>query len=120
KPSIVTDKLLAAKGKKFKVGSATFHIQDVAGAPGKQYTIKIGVTEESKENPNDYSRIQTLQQRLEVQDDKGHKHPCYCNIMNWGGPNNAEFQLVVQPSNAKIGPPMRLVYSAWVMMPYEI
>jgi hypothetical protein len=122
KPSIVTDKLLAAKNKKYKVGSATFHIMDVNGQPGKQYTIRLGVSEENKENPNDYSRIQSMQQRLEVQDDKGNKHQCYVNITNWGnGPNNAELQLMIQPTNnAKIGPPTKLIYYAWVLMQHEV
>src|SRR5262249_15438676 len=104
KPSIVTDRILSSKGKRFKVGDATFHIEDITEMPGKQYQIKMSVTENSKDNPNDYSRIQTIQQRLDLQDDKGNKIPCYVNITNWGGPNNAQFTLMVQPNgNAKVG-----------------
>jgi hypothetical protein len=121
KPTIVTEKILACKGKNLKAAGATFHIEDITGAPGKQYTIKISVTEDNKENPNDYSRIQTLQQRLELRDDKGNKLPCLVQITNWGGPNNAQFTLTVQPTNnAKLGPPAKLTYYAWVLMQHEV
>ena len=121
KPSIVTDRILSSKGKKFKVGDATFHIEDITEMPGNQYQIKLSVTENSKDAPNDYSRIQTIQQRLELQDDKGNKLYSYMNMMNWGGPNNAQFTLVVQPpGNAKIGKPAKLIYSAWILMEHEI
>ena len=104
KPTVVTDKILACKGKKLKAGDATFHIEEITGTPGKPYQIKMTVTEENKENPNDYSRIQSIQQRIGLQDNKGNKLPCFCNITNWGGPNNIQFTLMMQPTNnAKLG-----------------
>jgi hypothetical protein len=121
KPTVVTEKLLTSKGKKLKAGDATFMVEDVSGTPGKQYQIKLSVTEENRGNQFDYTRIQSMQQRLEVQDDKGRKHQCYVNITNWGGPNNAQFQLMVNPNNnAKLGPPTRMVYYAWVLMQHEL
>ncbi|HEV3084762.1 MAG TPA: HEAT repeat domain-containing protein [Gemmataceae bacterium] len=122
KPSIVTDKLLASKGKKFKVGDATFHVEEITEMPGKQYQIRLNVTENSKEAQNDWSRLQSMQQRLELQDDKGNKVPSYVNITNWGnGPMSAQFQIMVQPNNnAKVGAPAKLVYSSWVLMEHEL
>jgi hypothetical protein len=121
KPSVVTDKILACKGKHLKAGAATFHIEDITGAPGKQYVIKMSVSEDNKENPNDYSRINSIQQRLELRDDKGNKLPCFVNITQWGGPNNAQFTLTTQPTNnAKLGPPAKLIYYAWVLMHHEV
>ena len=122
KPSIVTDKLLASKGKKYKVGDATFHVEEITEMPGKQYQIRLNVTENSKEAQNDYSRLQSMQQRLELQDDKGNKVPSYVNITSWGnGPMSAQFQIMVQPSNnAKLGAPAKLVYSSWVLMEHEV
>ena len=120
KPSVITDKLLKSKGKKFKAGSATFTIDDVTEQAGKQYQIKMSVTEDSKDGPQDYTRIQSLQQRLELQDDKGNKQQFYFSSINWGGPNNAQFTFTVQPGAGKLGPANKLIYYAWVLMEHEI
>jgi hypothetical protein len=121
KPSVVTDRILGSKGKKFKVGEASFSIEDAKELPGKQYQISMTVTENSKEAPQDYSRIQSIQQRLELQDDKGNKFPAYVNITNWGGPTNASFQLMTQPNGtAKLGKPAKLLFYAWVLMEHEV
>ena len=121
KPSVITDKVLGSKGKKFKVGEASFSVEDVKELPGKQYQISMSVTETSKDNPQDYSRIQSIQQRLELRDDKGNKFPAYVNITNWGGPTNASFQLMTQPNgNQKLGRPAKLLYYAWVLMEHEV
>jgi hypothetical protein len=121
KPSVVTDRVLGSKGKKFKVGDASFSVEDVKELPGKQYQISMSVTENSKDTPQDYSRIQSIQQRLELQDDKGNKFPAYVNITNWGGPTNASFQVMTQPNgNAKLGKPAKLLFYAWVLMEHEV
>ena len=60
KPAVVTDHLLSAKGKKLQTGVATFLIEDISELAGKQYQIKMSVTEESKDGPNDWTRIQSL------------------------------------------------------------
>jgi hypothetical protein len=121
KPALVTDKIMAAKGKKFKVGEATLHIEDVAEAPGKIYQIKVNFSENSKDNANDWNRIQFLQQRLELTDDKGSKYSFYLNYQNWGGAGGAQFTLHTQPNgNAKIGPPTRLVLYAWNLLEHEV
>jgi hypothetical protein len=120
RPLLVTDKLLTSKGKKFKAGPATFTIDDVTTmAGGKQHQIKISVTEDTKDGAEDYSRIQSLQQRLEVQDDKGNKHQFYFNVFNWGGPTSAQIQITIQPPGPKLGPPTRLIYYSWILMEHE-
>ena len=55
KPVVVTDKILAAKGKTTTIGSTHFEIENVTEQPGKQYRIKMIVNEDLKDNPNDYS-----------------------------------------------------------------
>ncbi len=121
KPSVVTERILSAKGKKFTVGAATFNFDDVSEMPGRQYQIKLSVSEDAKDNPNDWTRIQTLQQRLELQDDKGNKQQFYFNSISTNGPNSAQFTFVVQPNgNAKAGPPTKLVYYAWILMEHEV
>jgi hypothetical protein len=121
KPSVVTDKVVAAKGKSFKVGQASFKFDEVSELPGKQYQLKVSVTEESKDNPNDWTRIQTLQQRLELQDDKGNKQQFYFNSISNSGPNGAQLTVTVQPdANGKAAAPAKLVYYAWVLMEHEV
>lgn len=120
KPAVVTDKILTSKNKKFKSGNATFHIEDVTEQPNKQYQIKINVTEEDKDNPNDWQRMQSMQQRIEVQDEKGTKYPGYVNITNWGGPSNMSFIMQLQPPGPNVGKPAKLVYYAWILMEHEV
>src|SRR5262249_4284720 len=120
KPTLVTDSILSGKGKSFKAGPATFKIEDVSELPGKQYQVKMVVTEENKENPNDYSRIQSLQQRLELQDEKGNKCPFYFNMVNWNGPSTGQFTFTTQTGAANLGKPARLVYYAWILMEHEV
>jgi hypothetical protein len=121
KPALVTDRILTAKGKKFKVGDAHFHIEDVTELPGKQYQIKINFSENNKDGASDYSRIQFLQQRLELHDDKENKFSFYLNYHQFGGPGGAQFTIFTQPSgNAKMGKPTRLVFYAWNLMEHEV
>jgi hypothetical protein len=120
KPAVVTDKLLTAKGKKFKVGSATFQITEINEQPGKQYQISLTVTEDVKDNPNDWSRIQSLQQRIEVQDDRGNRHNFYLNITSWNSNSSATCQLNIQPPGPKTGNPVRLVYYSWNLLEHDV
>jgi hypothetical protein len=121
KPSVVTDKILASKGKKYKIGDAGFHIEDITEMPGKQYQIKINVTENSKEAQHDYSRIQSIQQRLELQDDKGNKIPAYTNATMFNSPTSAQFTIITQQiGNAKNAAPAKLIYSSWILMDHEV
>jgi hypothetical protein len=120
KPTTVTDNILGSKGKKFKAGPAVFKIDDVTEVPGKQYQVKMTVTEENKENPSDPSQFQSLQQRLELQDDKGNKYPFYFNMVNWSGPSGGQFTFTTQSPAPKVGKPAKLVYYAWILMEHEV
>jgi hypothetical protein len=121
RPAVATDQILLAKGKRFKTGPATFYLEDVQELPGKQYQIKMSITEEGNDSPNDWTRIQSLQQRIEVQDAKGNRNQFYFNSVGTTAINSAQYSLTVQPNNnAKVGPPARLVYYAWVLMEHEV
>lgn len=120
KPSLVTDRFLTSKGKKVKIGGTTFHITDVTEQPGKQYQFSISVSEENKGNSNDYTQAQTLQQRLEVQDDKGNKRPMFASSMSYSGPGNAQIQFTLQPAPPGVGNPARIVYYAWETLEHEV
>jgi hypothetical protein len=118
-PSVITEKVLSAKGKKFKLTGASFHIEDVQDLGGKQYQIRVGITEEGKENPNDWTRINTLQQRLELLDAKGNKYHFYFSSMSNNG-SSVQATLMVQPPAPNVGPPARLVFHAWHLLDTEV
>jgi len=120
KPAVVTDKLTSSKGKKFKVDAATFHIEDISEMPGKQYQMRISINEDSKDNPGDYTRINSLQQRIELLDNKGNKHHFYFNSIGTNSPTSTQLTLTVQPAGPNVGPPVKLVYYAWILMEHEV
>jgi hypothetical protein len=118
KPEVVTDKLMSAKGKKVKVGGATFAIEDVSATPANQYQVRMTITNESKDAAdNDYTWINSLFYRLEVQDDKGHKYQVFGQ--NWMNTSARHVQLQYtygQPGGQKVPPPTKLIYHTWTTM----
>jgi hypothetical protein len=120
KPTVVTEDLAGAKGKKFKVGNTTIQVEDVTGSPGKPYQIKLSLTEDSKDNPYDWGRMQSMQQRIEIQDAKGAKQQFYFNSQSWGGNMSVQFQLTVNSTGPKSPPPAKLVFQNWVLMEHEV
>ncbi len=81
KDAVVTDKLAEAKGTKAEVGTTQFLIEEVKEQPGKQYQIKMAITEDLKDDPNDYSWVNSLYQRIEVLDAKGNQMQVFQS--NW-------------------------------------
>lgn len=118
KPEVVTDQLMKAKGKKFKVGSTSFAIEDVSATPAGQYQLKMTIANESKDAAdNDYTWINSLFYRVEVQDDKGHKYPNFGS--NWMNSSARHVQIQFtygQPGNAKLPPPSKLIYHSWTTL----
>jgi hypothetical protein len=119
KPVVVTDNLMAAPGKKFKVGTATFQVASINKRNGTQYEIKMDYSDENAEHNWDYSNIYSLQQRLELQDAKGVKCNSYINWTTFNSPTSAQFVLFSQHSN-KAGPPAKLIYQVWVQMEQDV
>jgi hypothetical protein len=114
KPVVVADNILKAKGKKNSVGATTFHFEDVTAQANKQYQIKLHVTEDNKENPNDWTWMQTLFQRIELQDAKGNKFQVYGTHWNNSSPNNVQVTLTYgAPPNIKTGPPSKFIFQEW-------
>src|SRR5262249_34541340 len=68
KPEVVADDILKAKGQKKQIGTVSFNIQDVTEAANKQYQVKMGITNNDKDNPNDYTWTNSLYYRIELQD----------------------------------------------------
>jgi hypothetical protein len=144
KPLVVTDQLDSAAGKNFRAGTATFHVVEVTKQAGNQRQYKVTFTDETY-NSFDYSQVQMVPQRVEVQDSKGNKIPANCMIQMYHGPASIDFVIHTQgfpgrstrrgsrpaptqggidslppTSNQEVGPPARLVFQHWVQMEHEV
>lgn len=122
KAEVVSDNILAAKGKKAKAGTASFAIEDVTETPNKQYQIKMTITEQAKEDPNDHTWINSLYQRIELQDAEGNKYQMSGNSFGGNGPNHANvtFTYSNPGNNAKLGPPAKLIYYNWSTLQHVV
>lgn len=113
KPVITVEKLSEAKGKTFKQGTSTLRIDDITSERG-QNGIKMSLTEGAANNPSDYSWMNSIQQRIEVFDEKGNKLQNYGG--SWGMNGNNNINGTFQFS----GVPAKLIYYDWITMNYQI
>jgi hypothetical protein len=121
KPVVLADKVLSAKGKKTTVGTTTFLFEDVSETPGKQYQIRMTVTEDNKENPNDYTWMNTLYQRIELLDEKNNRFQIYST--GWGNNGSGQVQLTLgfgAAGNVKMGAPTKFVFQEWTTLQYQV
>jgi hypothetical protein len=121
KPVVLTDKILSAKGKKVTAGTTTFHFEDVTETPGKQYQVRMTVTEDNRDNPNDYTWMNTLYQRIELFDEKNNKFQIHST--GWGNNGSGEVQLTLgfgAAGNVKTGPPAKFVFQQWTTLQYQV
>ncbi|HEY7426581.1 MAG TPA: hypothetical protein VH682_20265 [Gemmataceae bacterium] len=121
KPVVVAANVLKAKGTKNTAGTTTFHFEDVTVQPNKQYQVKLTITEDNKENPNDWTWMNTMLQRIELQDDKGNKFQTYGTNFGNSGPNQVQVTLTYgAPPNGKIGTPSKFVFQQWRTMQHLV
>jgi hypothetical protein len=121
KPVVLTDKVLTAKGKKATVGATTFVFDEVSETPTKQYQVKLSVTEDNKDNPNDYTWMNTLYQRIELLDEKGEKFQIFSTGWGNSGPTNVQITLVFGPmGNAKMAAPAKFIFQQWATLHYQV
>jgi hypothetical protein len=119
KPIILADKVLSAKGKKTTVGDIEFHIENVQKQANNRIEIKFTAT--NKAVGNDYNWINTLQQRLELHDDKGNKFQNWGTNWHGGGANNMSMtQTFMANGPNKIGEPAKFVYQHWITRQHDI
>jgi hypothetical protein len=121
KPTVVTDKIMLAQGKKFNVGTTSFQIDKIERRNSHQYEFKMSYNDDNAEHNWDYGNIYSLQHRLELQDAKGGKCSSYINWTTFNSPTNAQFVLVANRGGLnKAEPPARLVYHVWVQMDQDV
>lgn len=133
KPVPLTTEILKAKGQTATVGTTTFTIEDAQETPAKLVTVKLAVREgKDGATSGDYTWLNSLYQRIELQDAQGRKFMNQGSSWGNSGPNFAQltFTFAVPPAGAnpqprapaipgmapppgKVGPPAKLVYTVW-------
>jgi hypothetical protein len=123
KPVPITSKFMSSKGTKMTVGTTTFDIMDVSqpNKNQKQYQMQISITEDNKDNPNDYGWMNSIYNRIELQDDNGNKYQNYgINWMN-SGPNNVQLTMTFgHPGAGNVKAPTKLVFMHWKTIQYNV
>jgi hypothetical protein len=120
-PVVVTDKILGAKGKKIKVGDHEFVFEDVKKMVGKQYQIRLNIVRLDKVDPNDYSWMNNIYQRLELRDDKGNQYQTWGTSWGNSGADRVQITFTYNGSNvAKIGPPAKFIYMDWKTRVHQV
>jgi hypothetical protein len=119
KPEVIAADVLKAKGVRTKIDSTSFHVEDVSQLANKQVLVKMTVSEET-DNPHDYTWMNSLYQRIELQDDKGNKYMIAGN--GWGNhtPGSVQLTTTFAPQGAKAGKPAKLIYYRWTTLQHEV
>jgi hypothetical protein len=119
KPVVIASDILSAKGTRTKIDATSFHIEDVTQPAAKQVLVKMTVSE-TTDNPNDFTWMNSLYQRVELQDDNGNKFSIVGN--GWGNnvPGSVQMTTTFAPSGANIGKPSKLIYYRWTTLQHEI
>jgi hypothetical protein len=119
KPIVISDKIMSAKGLKKLAGDLEFHIENVQKLANNQVQLKMTIT--NKGNANDYTWMNTLYQRIELQDAKGNKFQNWGS--SWGGNGNNNVNLTMTYGHfgpGKAPDPAKFVYQHWVTRQHDI
>jgi hypothetical protein len=119
KPEVVTDKILDQKNKKIVVGTTTFLIESCERTPEKQYRLKMSVTEDKLEG-NDYTWMNSLYRRIELQDEKGNRYHNQGSSWSHSTPNHVQVTFNYGSAGADFGPPRKMTYQVWKTMPHSV
>jgi hypothetical protein len=122
KAVVIADDILKAKGKKATAGTTSFSFEDVTEvANPKQIQVKVTITEDNRENPNDYTWMNTMYQRIELQDAKGNKYQVTGTHWHNNGPNFAQMTWTyVPPPNGKVEGPAKFIFHQWSTLPHQV
>jgi hypothetical protein len=121
KAVVVADNILKAKGQSKSAGTTTFRFEDVTVLANKQIQVKLSIVEDNKDNPNDWTWMNTMYQRIELQDDKGNKFGVFGTSWGNSAPNNVQMTLTYgAQGNAKMGPPSKFVFQQWKTIQHQV
>lgn len=118
RPKIVIDKLGELKNHSVKSGSTTLVIEE-ATKNGNQVTLKLNISEAVPRGAQqDYSWVNTVIQRIEVQDEQGAKLQSFSS--SWGMNGNGVQGTFTYGGNAGAGAPHRLIYYDWITRAHDV
>jgi hypothetical protein len=121
KPVVLAEDILKAKGKKVTVGTTTFDFEEASELPGKQLQVKVSVTENNPDGSNDYTWMNSLYSRIEVQDQKGNRYQNFGSSWGNSGPNNVQMTLTFGPMGpAKMTPPAKFIFQSWKTVQHQL
>jgi hypothetical protein len=121
KPHITVANVLGAKGKKCKADNTTLEIEEVKLMPDKSCQIKLSLSEPRKDNPNDYTWVNSITQRLELQDAKGNKYQPHGTSWSNTSPTSVQGTFTFGTAgNAALGPPAKFIYYSWVSLQHYV
>lgn len=106
------------KPKNYKAGNTTLIIEE-ATRSGNQITLKLSLTESSKNGQQDYAWVNTVIQRLEVLDDKGVKMQSFSQSWGMNG-QSVSGTFTYGPSGGGAGAPAKLIYYDWITLSHEV
>jgi hypothetical protein len=123
KPEVVIDDILKVKKQKFTGGTVEVTIEEVKEQNNKtQYHVKMSVRNTASNAAQDYSWTNSVHQRIELRDAKGNRW--HSQGYNWEnsspGHVTATFMFGNNGGAVVPGPPARLIYNHWNLMPHTI
>ena len=116
---VIDADILNAKNRKKEVEGIEFVIRETKAAANNQYLVRMTIT--NKANPGDYNWMNTVYQRIVLEDAKGEKFQNYGS--SWSGMGNAgtaELTLHFGHFGKGGGKPAKLAYTHWVTKTHRV
>ncbi len=120
RPEIVVEDVLKVKNKKFEGKDVALDIEEVKEAPGKTVQVMLTARRGGKDNQNDYTWMNSLQQRVELADAKGNKYQSHGFNWNNGTPTSVQGTFIFGDPSGKAGKPTKLTYYGWVTVQHQV
>lgn len=114
RPKITVTKLPEVKATTFRSGTTTLVIDEVTTS-GNQTVVKMSISEMTPRGQPDYNWMNTVGQRIEVQDEQGQRLQQYGS--NWGiNGNTLQGTFTYGNPNVANATAAKLIYYEWITM----
>ncbi|HEY1379192.1 MAG TPA: HEAT repeat domain-containing protein [Gemmataceae bacterium] len=120
RPEIVVEDVLKVKHKKFEAKDVALDVEEVKEGPGKTVQVVLTARRSGKDNQYDYTWMNSLQQRVELTDEKGNKYQSHGFNWNNGTPTSVQGTFMFGDPGGKLGKPARLTYYGWVTAQHQV
>ncbi len=124
RPDAVVDKLSVGMKKKLSgTGiSAEVEVQDLKEQNNKNYSVTLLIKRRGAVPENDYNWINTVQQKLELVDERGRKYICQ-GASNFLGNTPTSVHgtyIFYSPQGVEVGKPVKLILNQWLSISQEV